>query len=187
MSYAPRPEETQLVEACLRGDSRAQRKLYEKYYGKMLGVCLRYTKDREEARDILQDGFVKIFQKLSQFSFSSPLEGWVRRIVVNTAIDRYRKNLAEPGAYDIETAYEVASDEQDALSDMSHDELMACLHNLPAGYRMVFNMYVIEGFSHKEIAEALNITEGTSKSQLSKARGYLQRLIGNKYTPEKNG
>jgi RNA polymerase sigma factor (sigma-70 family) len=184
MSYEPRPEEAQLVKACLHGDSRAQRKLYEKYYGKMLGVCLRYTKDREEARDILQDGFVKIFQKLGQFSFSSPLEGWVRRIIVNTAIDRYRKNLAEPGSIDIETVYEVASEEHDALSDMSHEELLSCLQNLPAGYRMVFNMYVIEGFSHKEIAEALTITEGTSKSQLSKARAYLQRLIGNKYTPE---
>src|SRR5689334_20753617 len=137
MSYVPRPEETQLVEACLRGDTRAQRKLYEKYYGKMLGVCLRYTKDREEARDILQDGFVKIFQKLAQFSFSSPLEGWVRRIMVNTAIDRYRKNLAEPDAFDIEKAYDVASDEQDALSDMSHEELLASLQTLPAGYRMV--------------------------------------------------
>jgi RNA polymerase sigma factor (sigma-70 family) len=150
----------------------------------MLGVCLRYTKDSEEARDILQDGLIKVFQKLSQFSFSSPLEGWVRRIVVNTAIDRYRKNLAEPSAIDIEEAYDVASDETDALSDMSHDELLSCLQHMPAGYRMVFNMYVIEGFSHKEIAEALNITEGTSKSQLSKARGYLQRLVGKRYTPE---
>ncbi len=175
-----------MVQRCLRGDAKAQQKLFELFYGKMLAVCLRYTKDREEAKDMMQDGFMKVFQKLEQYTFTAPLDAWVRRIMVNTAIDHYRKNAAEPIAKDIEDAYEV-HEETDVISDMNHAELLQCLQHLPAGYRMVFNMYVIEGFSHKEIAEAMNVSEGTSKSQLSKARLYLQKIIANRFSSEKNG
>jgi RNA polymerase sigma-70 factor (ECF subfamily) len=183
MPYAPRQEETQLVEGCLRGDPQAQKKLFETYYGKMLGVCMRYTSDRDGAKDILQEGFVKIFQKLNQFNFNSPLEGWMRRVMVNTAIDSFRRSKAEPDTFDIEKAYDLA-DDQTVISDMSHEELLHCLTQLPAGYKMVFNMYVIEGFSHKEIAAALHISEGTSKSQLAKARIYLQKIVARKFTSE---
>jgi RNA polymerase sigma-70 factor (ECF subfamily) len=182
MAYAPRQEEAQLVNGCLRGDQQAQKMLFEKYYGKMLGVCQRYCDDREEAKDILQEGFIKIFQKIGQFNFNSPLEAWLRRIIVNTAIDYYRKSMTEPIMQDIEKAYGVSSEHHDVVSDMSHAEMLNCLQQLPTGYRMVFNMYVIEGYSHKEIAESLNITEGTSKSQLAKARVYIQKLLAKNFS-----
>jgi len=186
MSYAPRPEEIQLVQRCLQGDAKAQQKLFELFYGKMLAVCLRYTRNREEAKDILQDGFMKVFQKLEQFTFTAPFDAWVRRIMVNTAIDHYRKNASDPVTKDIEDAYDL-HEENDVISDMGHTDLLNCLQDLPAGYRVVFNMYVIEGYSHKEISEAMNITEGTSKSQLSKAKVYLQKIIANRFSSEKNG
>jgi len=181
MPYGHPGDEKQIVEGCLRGEPKWQKILFEKYYGKMLAVCQRYSKDRDEARDILQEGFVKVFQKLGQFSFNSPFEAWVRRIMVNTAIDFYRKAATEPAMSDIDIAGDVL-EQQDVISDMSHTELMGLLQELPAGYKIVFNMYVIEGFSHKEIAETLNVTEGTSKSQLAKARIYMQKLISKKLT-----
>jgi RNA polymerase sigma factor (sigma-70 family) len=181
MPHAQPGDEKEMVEGCLRGEARAQKLLFERYYGKMLAVCQRYSKSRDEARDILQEGFVKVFQKLGQFSFSSPFEAWVRRIMVNTAIDFYRKSATEPYMSDIDVAGDVL-EQQDVISDMGYAELLACLQQLPAGYKIVFNMYVIEGFSHKEIAETLQVTEGTSKSQLAKARGYLQKLINKKLT-----
>jgi len=180
MPYAQKGEDKKVIEGCLRGERKAQEFLFETYYGKMLAVCQRYTKNRDEAKDILQEGFVKVFQKLDQFSFTSPLEAWVRRVMVNTAIDFYRKNATEPIMGDIEVAGDVL-EQQDVLSDMNHAELMQCLQLLPAGYKMVFNMYVIEGYSHKEIAEALKVSVGTSKSQLAKARVYLQKLITKKF------
>ena len=184
MPYVPKPEEKNLIDRCINGDSRAQKILFERHYGKMLGVCIRYATDRDEAKDIMQEAFIKVFQKLSQFNYNSPLEAWIRRIMVNTAIDSVRKRNSEPVAYDnMESDYELAV-EEDVLSDMTYEELLSCLQELPAGYRTVFNMYVIEGFSHKDIAEALEITEGTSKSQLSKARLYLQKVVSNKFSTE---
>ena len=168
--------ENELVEACLQGNRQAQRFLFEKFYGKMLGVCKRYSRGEEEAKDILQDGFVKVFQKLEQYKSTSPLEPWLRRIMVNTAIDHYRKNLAEPAPLEADSI-NVASEDADVLSDMSHAELLECLQQLPAGYKLIFNMYAIEGYSHREIAEALEISEGTSKSQLAKAKIYLQKMV----------
>jgi RNA polymerase sigma-70 factor (ECF subfamily) len=179
MSYVPGAEEKELVAGCLKGDRRCQQKLFESYYGRMLGVCMRYATDRDDARDIVQDAFIKIFQKLSQYNFSSPLGAWMRRIAVNTAIDRYRSKATEPVIEDIDTAY-TCHDAHDVVSDISHEEMLSCLNDLPDGYRLIFNMHVIEGFSHKEISELLNISEGTSKSQLSKAKGFLQKLLGRK-------
>jgi RNA polymerase sigma factor (sigma-70 family) len=181
MPYGHPEMEKEIVEGCLRGDAKSQKLLFEKYYGKMLAVCQRYSKNRDEAKDVLQEGFVKVFQKLEQYSFNSPFEAWVRRIMVNTAIDFYRKAASEPIINDIEFAGDVL-EHQDVISDMTHAELMLVLQQLPAGYKIVFNMYAIEGFSHKEIAETLKISEGTSKSQLAKARVYLQKLIGKKLT-----
>ena len=181
MPHGQHGDEKAIVEGCLRGEPRAQKILFERYYGKMLAVCQRYSRNRDEAKDILQDGFVKVFQKLEQFSFNSPFEAWVRRIMVNTSIDFYRKSATEPYLNDIDVAGDVL-EQQDVISDMSYAELLECLQQLPAGYKIVFNMYVIEGFSHKEIAEALHVTEGTSKSQLAKARGYLQKMITKKFT-----
>ncbi len=181
MAYTPNPEEKKLVEGCLNNRASEQKELYERYYGKMLGVCLRYAVDRDDAKDILQDGFVKIFQNISTFTFSSPLEVWMRRVMVNTAIDKYRKNALTPIHQDIDMAGQVSVDD-DILGKISADELLKCINAMPDGYRMVFNMYIIEGFSHKEIGEKLNISEGTSKSQLSKARAYLQKMIKGNYS-----
>lgn len=182
MLYEPSQEEKELVDGCLKGDSRQQRLLFEKYYGRMLGVCQRYTVDRDQAKDILQEAFIKIFQKMQQFKFNSPLEAWMRRITVNTAIDRFRKNSMEPTIKELETStYHISAEGQDVVSDIAHTELLAFINELPAGYKMVFNLYIIEGFSHKEIAEQLGITEGTSKSQLAKARNYMQKLLAAKF------
>ena len=181
MAYLPSAEEKSLVEGCLQNRQADQKRLYEKYYGKMLGVCMRYAVDREEAKDILQDGFIKVFQNMASFAFNCPLEAWVRRIMVNTSIDKYRRNIHTQDTRDIETAGEVAV-QADVFSNMAETELLSYIHAMPAGYRIVFNMYVLEGYSHKEISETLNISEGTSKSQLSKAKNYLQKIISKQYS-----
>jgi RNA polymerase sigma-70 factor (ECF subfamily) len=181
MPYVSSAEEKELVAGCLRGDQKAQKFLFERSYGKLLGICMRYAASRDDAKDILQDAFIKIFQKMHQYSTNNPLDAWMRRIVVNTAIDRFRSQSAVPVVEDIDTAYGYHDDSHDVVSEMSHVELLQCLNDLPPGYKLVFNMYAIEGFSHKEIADLLGITEGTSKSQLAKARAYLQKMLTRKY------
>ncbi len=183
MAYECTPEEKKLVDGCLKGNPKDQKRLYEKHYGKMLGICQRYTTNRDEALDMLQDGFVKVFRNLPAFSFQCPLEAWIRKIMINTAIDAYRKGNAHQLSFDIENAAEVTSGD-DVISEMSHRELLGCLHLLPPGYKLVFNMYIIEGYTHREIAESLGISEGTSKSQLAKAKVYLQKIIAKQLTSE---
>ncbi|MDZ4838458.1 MAG: RNA polymerase sigma factor [Bacteroidota bacterium] len=181
MPHSTSEEDEILVGACLKGDAKAQKILFEKYYSKMFSVCLRYTKDSDEARDILQEGFIKVFGKLSQYTQLSSFESWMKRIMVNTAIDAYRKTKAKPYIDDVNEAYHLHDQTEDVVSVMSHQELLEALQKLPTGYRTVFNMYVVEGYNHKEIADALNISEGTSKSQLAKARAKLQKVLsGNK-------
>lgn len=142
---------------------------------------MRYAKDRMEAEDVLQMGYVKIFQKVKEFKGEGSFEGWIRRIMVNTAIESYRKNLRTLNVVPIEDAYEQPSSGPDSYRDdfgtLGMQELMKVIQKLADGYRMVFNMYAIEGYSHKEIAETLGITEGASKSQLSRARAILQQEI----------
>jgi len=141
----------------------------------MMGVCMRYAASRTDAEDILQMGFVKMFQKITYFKNEGSFEGWVRRIMVNTAIELYRKNVRLLHTVELEGVVEV--DDANALSQLAVKDLMQLVQNLPDGYRMVFNLYAIEGYSHKEIAEQLGISEGGSKSQLSRARNYLQEKI----------
>jgi RNA polymerase sigma-70 factor (ECF subfamily) len=167
-------EDQKLIEGCLKGQSLAQEKLFKKYYGIMLGICLRYTNNRNEAKEVLQEGYIKVFNYLHTFHFDGSLSGWMKKIMVNTAIDKYRKRIAEPVSYDIS---EMATVENDIISDLNKNDLLECINCLPAGYKAVFNLYVIEGFNHREIAEQLGINEGTSKSQLAKAKQYLQYLI----------
>lgn len=180
MPHEHRKEDIQLVEGCLNGDPRCQQKLYKQYYGQLLAVCLRYCRNREEARDILQDGFVKIFQSLPKFNHESSLRYWMKRIMANTAIDHYRKAVKVPFIIEATEAYDLSSGIADVVSDLTHREMLELLHELPDGYRIVFNMYAVEGFSHKEIAEELGITVGTTKSQLYKARIALQQLVKNR-------
>lgn len=167
----------ELITACLSGDPVAQRKLYDRFSRKMMGVCMRYAGDYEEAQDVLQDGFIKVFERLKTYNGNGSFEGWVRRIFVNTALDSYRRNKQSRQMQDIDEAGYAISSSDDVISDLSAADLMNILQRLPAGYRMVFNMYVIEGYSHKEIGEQLNITESTSKSQFSRARAYLINIL----------
>lgn len=153
-----------------------QRILYERYYGAMMVVCMRYTNDREEARDVLHVGFIKVYRNLKKFTRGTNLGAWIRRIMVNTAIDHYRKTAKHPSLVEINHAvHEV--DVQDVVSDLSAEEILAMIQRLSPAYRMVFNLYAIEGYSHKEIGEMLHISEGTSKSNLAKARAKLQQMV----------
>lgn len=169
--------ESQLVDKCLAGSAEAQELLYRRYSSKMFGVCLRYAKNRMEAEDILQDGFIKVFQNLKHFRKEGSLEGWVRRIMVNTAINYYKSNLKYLQTMDIDDVPGSSGLSVDASDQMSVKVLLKLVQGLPEGYRVVFNLYVIEGYSHKEIAAMLNVSENTSKSQLSRARKVLQEKV----------
>ncbi|MBC7873118.1 MAG: sigma-70 family RNA polymerase sigma factor [Ferruginibacter sp.] len=143
----------------------------------MLGVCLRYARNREEAEEILQEGFLRVFTYINKFKGSGSLEGWVRKIMVNCALSRYRNKFHLQPVIGLETLGYDAPGETDIVSDFDAKELIVLVQTLPAGYRIVFNLYVFEGFKHREIAEALGISEGTSKSNLSDARAYLQKAL----------
>ena len=171
----------EIVEGCLAKDTKAQRFLFDKYAGKMMGVCLRYMKNREEAQDILQEGFIKVYQKISQYKSTGPLGGWIRMVMINTALIQIRKNKKWENTVDVTTAYNLSNNDYNVLDQLSADELMRIISDMPDGYRTVFNLFVVEGYSHKEIADMLQITESTSKTQYRKARLYLKKIL------EKNG
>ena len=164
------------MEGCKAGNRKMQEVLYKQTASKMLAVCMRYAKDRMEAEDVLQMGYIKIFQKVEAYRGDGSFEGWMRRVMVNTAIESYRKNLRSLSIVPIEDAYEQPSAGFD-FSSLGMQDLLKVIQKLADGYRMVFNMYIIEGYSHKEIAETLGISEGASKSQLSRARAILQQEI----------
>ncbi|MGB3617725.1 MAG: sigma-70 family RNA polymerase sigma factor [Catalinimonas sp.] len=168
--------ERRVIEECRCGKRDAQKQLYEHFYGEMLGACMRYTQDREEAAEILNDGFLKVFTRLAQYDTHNSLRGWIYRIMVNTAIDHYRRSRRHPYTLDIEHAREKQVDNQ-IIADLSQADLMRFVQRLPDSYRMVFNLYVIEGFPHQEIAKKLRITEGTSRSHLAKGRYKLQQML----------
>ena len=164
------------MEGCKAGTRKMQEALYQQMASKMLVVCMRYAKDRMEAEDVLQMGFIKIFQKIGEYRGDGSFEGWMRRVMVNTAIESYRKNLRTLNIVPIEDAYEQPGVGFD-FSRLGMQDLLKVIQKLSDGYRMVFNMYIIEGYSHKEIAETLGISEGASKSQLSRARAILREEI----------
>lgn len=174
-----KPEEQRLIGLARRGDAGAQRSLYDLLAPKMFSVCLRYMGEREAAQDVLQDGFVTLFSKLDSYSGSGSFEGWARKIFVNTALMSLRRNDVLRETDDIDTARDMAGGTTSALQDIGYKELVRLIGELPAGFRTVFNMYVVEGFSHKDIALALGISENTSRSQLQRARVLLQNKIKN--------
>lgn len=171
----------EILKACIKGDRIAQKRLYQLLADKMFGVCLRYAANEDEAKDILQDGFIKVFLNLKQFNFKGSFEGWVRRIIVNTALEKFRdKNYLF--AVNMTQSYETGDSEYDhILSELSANDLLLLISELSPQYRMVFNLYAIEGYSHKEISEIMNIKEGTSKSNLSRAREILKEKISKHY------
>ncbi len=171
-----RLNEEQLLVGCQKNDRAAQQQLYKSYSGKMYALCCRYVKNKMEAEDVLVTAFTKVFDKIDQFKSEGSFEGWIRRIVVNEALTWIRKNRSLYLETDLEKAdYEP---DYDKLSDhLEAEDLLRLIQLLPTGYQLVFNLYAIDGYSHKEIAEQLNISENTSKSQLSRARVYLQKLL----------
>jgi len=168
----------QLVKDCIQKKATAQKLLFDKFSKRMMTVCLRYAQDTLEAQDIMQDGFIKVFNSIDKFHHDGSLEGWVKKIMVNTALDAYRRNKKRRNALELddENAMEIG-DREDILGDISIKFLLKLIQDLPEGYRMVFNMFAIEGYSHKEIAKELQISVNTSKSQYSRARAYLQKMI----------
>lgn len=156
---------------------QAQRQLYERYKRVMTGVCMRYADRYEEAQDIVQNGFIKVFKKIDTFSGKGSLEGWIRRIMVNTALDHLRSNKAQRFSVNIDDVDFKLKHESIALGNLQAEDLLKLIRELPVGYRTVFNLYAIEGYSHKEIADQLEISENTSKSQYSRARALLQKKL----------
>jgi RNA polymerase sigma factor (sigma-70 family) len=173
--------ERELVDGCLKGRRESQQQLYKRYASKMFGVCLGYAKDRDDAKDILQEGFIKVFSKLHLYNGEGSLEGWVRRIIVNCALDQYRKSLKDRALVKIDETHDIPPVEVSVLERMQATELLELVNKLPDGARIIFNLYVVEGYTHKEIAEMLNINTGTSKSQFARARALLQDLVAKMY------
>ncbi len=167
----------QLVEECIKGNYRAQKKLYHQYSGLMMGIAMRYSSCKSEAEDILQDSFLTIFTKLDQYKKTGPLGAWIRKIVVNTALMRLRKNKHNKLFLLLDESLAIEEVSEDALSKLSAKELMMKIQLLAPGYRAVFNLYAVEGYSHPEISQSLGISVGTSKSQYSRARALLKLMI----------
>ena len=167
--------DTDLIQGCINGDRRMQKALYDKYSGKMYAVCLRYMGNADDAQDILQEGFVKVYKNLERFRGEGSFEGWVRRIFVNTAIEQIRRRKTDLSLTEKEESIELKS--VSAIENINEKDLMRIIRDLSPGYRAVFNLYVVEGYSHKEIGDMLGISEGTSKSQLARARMILQDKI----------
>ena len=166
----------QLIKECILGNQLAQRRLYDRFSPIMYGVCLRYSTDADGAQDILQDGFIKVFGKLKQYKAQGSFEGWMRRIFINTALEKFRTKIPILTIDErLEVPLEIVSDT--IISELAAAELLKMVQGLSPQYRLVFNLYAVEGYSHREVAETLGISEGTSKSNLSRARNILQERI----------
>jgi len=174
-------DEEIILKGCREGKRIAQKQLYEKYVSSMLAICLRYSKSRDEAEDLIQEGFLKIFHNINTYRKRGSLEGWIKRIMINHALNQYKKNRKIPYAEDVDEINESEilffDEEAEYIEPVPAETLLTMIQTLPEGYRMVFNLYVFEKYSHKEIAEAMNISENTSKTQLMKARRQLQGKI----------
>lgn len=169
----------ELIRGCIKDDALCQKSLFNRYASTLLGVCMRYARNKEDAEDILQDAFIKIFKKISQFKGDGSFEGWMRRVVVNTALKKYTvsRYSKEFSVDEVKDSHLPDSNDVPPFNHLTEKDLLLLIHNLPDGYRIIFNLYVIEGFQHDEIANMLGIQPGTSRSQLVKARQMLQREI----------
>lgn len=176
----------EIIQRCIKQDRLAQEQLFKLFYGKMMGVCMRYTKDQDQAQEVVQTGFIKIFEKLEGFDFKGSFEGWVRRIMVNASIDAIRKRKRQAFLSDEEYIFNEEAVEQEHNFDEDFSGLkakyaMEAIQKLSPAYQAVFNLYVIENYSHREIAEILGISEGTSKSNLAKAKMNLRKILSEKF------
>ena len=171
-------EEKHLIESCVRGEPWAQKMMYELYAEAMFSICQRYVCNRDTARDLLHDGFVKLFSKIRNYSGSGSFNGWIRRIFVTTVLEYLRHNDVLRNSIEIDNYdFDIPEDDASPFEHLSADDLLKCIAGLTDGYRTVFNMYAIERYSHTEIAEHLNISEGASRSQYAKARRQLQKML----------
>ena len=170
------PSETDLIKGCIDGNRQMQDLLYKKFSSKMYGVCLRYSGNVDDANDLLQEGFIKVFKNLLKFRGDGSFEGWIRRIFVNTSIEHFRKKVK---LYNVTEVQENTIEDTDLniLDTLAEKDIIILVNELAPGYKTIFNMHVIEGYSHKEIADMLGITEGTSKSQLARAKGVLKKSL----------
>jgi len=176
-----------IVDGCIRGDRNSQHLLYKNSYGKMLGVCMRYASSKDEAKDLLHDGFIKVFDKISSYNFSGSFEGWLRKVFVNNNLDYLKKKKLLDNKEEINISVENIYDDSDEVleklneKNITAEKLMELIQELSPAYRTIFNLYYIEDYTHKEIASLLNISEGTSKSNLSRAKINLKNLYIEKY------
>ncbi len=176
----------ELINGCINGNRRSQEILHRNYYGKMMGVCLRYMQDKDEAKDVVQEGFIKVYNNLAKYDHSGSFDLWLKRIFVNTAIDFYRKNKTLQNIFNYNVEVEDVQEPIDenssigTLKMLSTPDILEAVQELTPVYRAVFNMYAIDGYNHHQISEALNINIGTSKSNYSKAKGNLQKILINK-------
>jgi RNA polymerase sigma factor (sigma-70 family) len=173
--------EGEIIQGCLKHKASAQEKLYALYSRRMMAICLRYTRSRAEAEDTFHEAFVKVFKSIHTWKGGS-FEGWMRRIFVNTAINSFHQNKKYFDHVDASYAENIRCASDNGLEELSNKELLQVINQMPDGYRMIFNLHVVEGYNHNEIAEMLNIAEGSSKSQLSKAKNYLRKLISPELT-----
>ncbi|MBB3839953.1 RNA polymerase sigma-70 factor (ECF subfamily) [Runella defluvii] len=169
----------ELLEGCLRNDRKCQELLYKQFYGYAMGVCMRYVPNRDEALEVVNDGFLKVFQKVQMYDADKPFKAWLKKVMINTALDFYRQNVKFQNHDDISSIENtaVASESQSAYSQLEYNELIGLIQQLTPSYRAVFNLYVIDGYSHEEIAQKLGISEGTSKSNLARARENLRSML----------
>ena len=179
------PTEAEIIDGCLHGRQLAQKQLYNRYAGKMMAVCLRYAQTTFEAEDVLQEGFMTVFRTLASFRRECPLEFWIRRIMINAALRQHRRNASLVAVSDGDYPETLASEEF-TLSNYNFQELLEMVQELAPRYRMVFNLYAMEGYTHKEIGELLGVTEGTSKSQYSRARVILQTKLERRGAPTRH-
>jgi RNA polymerase sigma-70 factor (ECF subfamily) len=175
----------QIIEGCLSGKRKAYNRLYRKYAAVMMGICMRYCKNRDDAEDVLQEGFIKVFSNMEKYRHEGSFEGWIKRIMVNTAIDHYQSNLRHAYHKDINAIEETTildsqihhDPDPSPFLEMPKEKLISLIQSLPDGYRMVFNLFAIEGYTHRQIADSLGVTENTSKTQLMKARRSLREKL----------
>jgi RNA polymerase sigma-70 factor (ECF subfamily) len=168
----------EIIDGCRKNKRNAQKELYDVYAPILLGICIRYSKSTQEAEDILQEGFIKILTKIKDFKGDGSFEGWMKKVIVNTAISHFHKNKKFNEIQDIEHIRESDIDHDNfENNEFTHEELLNIINQMPEGYKVIFNLYAIEGFKHKEIAEMLNITESTSKSQYSRAKDKIRQEL----------
>lgn len=169
--------ESDLIKGCIAGDRRMQEELYRRFASKMYAVCLRYANNADDAQDLLQEGFIKVYRNLHRFRAEGSFEGWIRRVFVNTSIEHFRKKSTKMSMVTDKEESTIEDSDITALHKLAEKDIINIIQELSPGYRTVFNLYVVEGYSHKEIGDLLGISEGTSKSQLARAKGVLQKKI----------